>query len=147
MTIAFNFTVVARNSHFNGVTSIVIAMIGTDDNQAIFRLADGTAHGTDLRIYTRADPEVQIGGTVTTFSGSIIMLNNPADPVPPDTYDLTIASVGVGVKNDGQLVVEQAETLMLILVPESEPYLASFPNLTSHVRVSYRIFCWGGEKK
>ena len=116
MTIAFNFTVAARNSHFNGIiTSIVISVIGTGTTEGIFRLSDGTAEGTLLRTYTLADPELQIGDTVTTFSGSIIMLNNPADPVPPDTYDITIGAVAVGVADDGQLILEQSESLGLIL--------------------------------
>ena len=114
MTIAFNFTVVARNSHFNGITSFVI---GTGDNEDIFRLADGTVDGTLLRTYTLADPEVQIGDTVSTLSGSIIMLKNPADPVPPDIYNITIGAVAVGVADDGQLILEQTETLGLISVP------------------------------
>ena len=118
MTIAFNFTVVARNNHFNGlITSIVISVIGTGTTEAIFRLADGTADGTLLRTYNLADPELEIGDTVTTLSGSIIMLNDPADPVPPAIYDITIGAVAVGVADDGQLILEQEEALGLILVP------------------------------
>ena len=120
MTIAFNFTVVARNSHFNGITSIVISVIGTGTTEAIFRLSDGTTEGTLLRTYTLADPELQIGDTVTTFSQSIIMLNNPGDPVLSDIYDVTIGAVTVGVADDGQLILEQTETLGLILVLGSE---------------------------
>ena len=120
MTIAFNFTVVTRNNHFNGINSIVISVIGTGPTEAIFRLSDGTADGTLLRTYTLADPDLQIGDTVTTFSGSIIMLNNPADPVPPDIYDITIGAVAVGVADDGQLILEQSESIGLILVPASE---------------------------
>ena len=101
MTIAFNFTVVARNNHFNGITSIVISVIGTGTTEAIFRLSDGTAEGTLLRTYTLADPDLQIGDTVTTLFGSIVMLNDPADPVPSDIYDITITigaiDIAVGV--------------------------------------------------
>ena len=120
MTIAFDFTVVARNNHFDGITSIVISVIGTGTTEGIFRLSDGTAEGTLLRTYTLADPELQIGDTITTLSGSIIMLNDPADPVPPDIYDITIGAVAVGVADDGQLILEQTETLGLILVTASE---------------------------
>ena len=120
MTVAFNFTVVARNSHFNGITSIVISVIGTGTTEGIFRLSDGTAEGTLLRTYTLADLELQIGDIVTTLFGSIIMLNDPADPVPSDIYDITIGAVAVGVADDGQLILEQTETLGLILVSASE---------------------------
>ena len=121
MTIVFNFTVVARNSHFNGIiTSIVISVIGTRTTEGIFRLSDGTAEGTLLRTYSLADPEFQIGDIVITFSGSIIMLNDAADPVPSDIYDVIIGAVAVGVADDGQLILEQTETLGLILVPAGE---------------------------
>jgi hypothetical protein len=112
-----NYTITANSASFNGlVTTIVMSIVGTDQTEAIFRLSDGSVS----RDYILGVSELQTDGTTTFISDSIIILNNPMNPVQPGVYDINIGALIIGITGgDGVTPLVQESSVGLIEVLES----------------------------
>jgi hypothetical protein len=112
-----NYTITANTASFNGmVTTIVMSVVGTDQTEAMFRLSDGSLS----RDYIIGVSELQTDGTTTFISDSIIILNNPMNPVQPGVYDINIGALIIGITGgDGVTPLVQESSVGLIEVLES----------------------------
>ena len=92
-TSVINYTVVMDTSFFG--TQFIYArlyLLDTVRTEMYFRLSDGSTS----RDFTFADPELVVDGAVAIIRDSVIVINNPAQPVPIDTFGFQLGATIAG---------------------------------------------------
>ncbi len=100
---------VIDNSHFGLLSSVQLSLVATPRVEAIFKLSDGTTSRT-LNVGT----DLQIVGPVTIVRDSVIIINDPRQPLAPETFSFILGATIVGLAPN--LVVIQREVRGLVEV-------------------------------
>ena len=84
----------------------------------MFRLSDGSSSKS---FHIGVDPQLQTIGTITTFTDSLIVRNNPQDGLIliPGVHELTLGAIVSGTLPGGNPDLDQDFTVMLIQVISS----------------------------
>ena len=116
LTTAFEFTAVLDNAHFGTLSSISFSIVGTVEAQGIFRLSNNLLSKPYV---AGVDPEVSVDDSMNTtiIRDSVIIFNNPTQPIQADLYHFTLGALLIGLR--GGLVVSQPEITGLVEVTQS----------------------------
>jgi hypothetical protein len=119
-----NYTITANTASFNGiVVVIVMSIVGTELTEAMFRLSDGSLSRDYI---LGVSSELQMDSMTTFISDSVIILNNPMNPVQPGVYDFNIGALIIGTTGgDGDTPLVQESSVGLIEVLEGIDFVLS----------------------
>ena len=98
-----NYTLVMDNAHFGLVSTVSLSLVSTPRVENIFRLSNGALS----RTYSFGDIGLQVVGPVAIIRDSVIIYNDPRQPLVPETFSFLLGAAIVGVTTSSQLVVTQ----------------------------------------